>query len=150
MKSEGLQKRGAGRILVFADPLVSWVGYRVVDPRGTSVGRATALVGRPGSPDREWAVIRIGRFFGRMHRLVPLGNALIGGNQVRVPYDREAVLSSSEIGPELDQISERLLAQLDEHYGAHDRAREAEQERSADHASVGWSDEPAGLAPETG
>lgn len=92
----------------------TWVGNRATDSFGSSLGRVEDVWVDADSGEPAWLLIREGRFGGGKHKLVPFDGATAGGGQVLLPYARDVVRSSPEIGAQ-----EILTAALGERLRAH-------------------------------
>lgn len=98
----------------------TWVGSRVTDSFGSGLGRLEDVWVDADSGDPAWLLLREGRFGGGKHKLVPFDGATAGGGQVWLPYERDVVRSSPEIGAQ-----EILTAPLGERLRAHYHSRVA-------------------------
>jgi sporulation protein YlmC with PRC-barrel domain len=98
----------------------TWIGSRVTDSDGSGIGRVEDVWVDADSGDPAWLLIREGRFGGGRHRLVPFEGATAGGGQVWLPYQRDVVRSSPEIGAH-EILTAALGERLRAHY-AHDAA----------------------------
>lgn len=92
----------------------TWIGSRVTDSLGSGLGRLEDVWVDADSGDPAWLLLREGRFGGGRHRLVPFDDATAGGGQVWLPFERDVVRSSPEIG-----VQEILTAALGERLRAH-------------------------------
>ncbi len=89
-----------------APPAVEWIGWKVTDELGRTVGRVEGMTGA------EWLVVRDRR---RRHVLAPAGEAIAGGTYVFLPYDSELISAAPQLpdGAERDQSAEDAAR---EHY----------------------------------
>lgn len=96
------------------DEARGWIGSKLDEMGGASVGRVDDLLvdAREGSP--AWLVVRLGRFGRRC--AIPAEYAAAGVGRVWVPFDRDTVRSASSIDPVggLSCEDERALSA---HYG---------------------------------
>ncbi len=76
------------------EEVISWVGFKATDEMGRSVGRVEDVYAVDGNP--EWLLIKHRRSH---HFLAPLAEAVGGGDQVFLPYDRETIESAPEVDP---------------------------------------------------
>ena len=77
---------------------LGWIGSRVDDIYGASVGRLEDVWIDPGTGVPRWLLIKEGRFGGRT-TLIPFEDATAGAGHVWVPYEREVVRDAPEIEP---------------------------------------------------
>ena len=91
-----------------------WIGSRVTDSLGSGIGRLEDVWVDADSGDPAWLLLREGRFGNGRHKLVPFDGATAGGGQVWLPYERDVIRSSPEIGRQ-----EILTAALGERLRAH-------------------------------
>lgn len=91
-----------------------WIGHRVTDNLGSGLGRLEDVWVDADTGDPAWLLIKEGRFGNGRHKLVPFSGSTAGGGQVWLPYERQIVRSSPEIGN-----SEILTASLGERLRAH-------------------------------
>jgi hypothetical protein len=107
-----------------ADEVRSWVGHRLDEISGRSVGRVEgAFLDEPsGAP--EWLLARMGRF--GHYTLVPGRDAVEGVGHVWVPYTREQIRKAPRVEPN-KPITATVERKLLGHYGiAVDAGRAAE------------------------
>jgi hypothetical protein len=92
----------------------SWVGARLDEISGASMGRIEGAYVAEQSGRPEWVLIRVGRF--GHHTVVPARQAVAGVGHVWVPWSRATIRSAPrvELGGALSADEER---QLCEHYG---------------------------------
>jgi uncharacterized protein (TIGR02271 family) len=84
----------------------------VVAPDGEPLGRLDALYYDLESGEPEWLGVATDEYLGR--RLVPVADAVVDDDVVRVPYDRERVESSPKVDEE--EIGEELEGAIRGHY----------------------------------
>lgn len=94
----------------------AWIGSRATDNVGSGVGRLEDVWVDAEHGEPTWLLIREGRFGGGRHRLVPFEGATAGGGQVWLPFDRDTVHSSPEIGSN-EILTVALGERLRTHYG---------------------------------
>jgi hypothetical protein len=92
---------------------MSWIGSRVDDVYGTTIGKVAdvwtdAQTGRP-----RWLLMQAGRFGGR-YTLIPYADASGGREDVWIPYERATVREAPTVTP-----NERLTAEVDALFDAH-------------------------------
>jgi hypothetical protein len=96
------------------DTALDWRGRTVVDRDGKKIGTFDELF--LDEDDRPaWAGVTTG-LFGRRQTFVPLAQAERVGDDLRVPYDEQAVKDAPNIDP-AEQLSADEEAVLYEHYG---------------------------------
>src|SRR4051794_28715762 len=93
-----------------------WIGGRLEDMAGTSVGKIESFhvdeqTGRP-----EWLVVRASRF--GQHALVPAREAVEAAGRVWVPYSRDVIKRAPKVDTRAPLTREAELELL-EHYGVH-------------------------------
>jgi sporulation protein YlmC with PRC-barrel domain len=96
-----------------------WIGYRVTDNLGSGLGRLEDVWVDADTGDPAWLLIKEGRFGNGRHKLVPFGGSTAGGGQVWLPYERQTVRSSPEIGEQeilTASLGERLRAHYQDHH----------------------------------
>jgi hypothetical protein len=96
------------------DTALDWRGRTVVDRNGKKIGTFDELF--LDEDDRPaWAGVTTG-LFGRRQTFVPLSQAERVGDDLRVPYEEQAVKDAPNIDPS-EQLSADEEAVLYEHYG---------------------------------
>jgi hypothetical protein len=101
-----------------------WVGARLDEISGASMGRVEGAYVSEESGRPEWILIRVGRF--GHHTVVPARQAVAGVGHVWVPWNRASIRSAPrvELGGALTAEEE---LQLCKHYGiVKDRGRAAD------------------------
>jgi hypothetical protein len=94
---------------------LGWIGLRVDDVFGVTIGTIADVVPAPDAPDEpRWLLLRGGRFGGH-YTLVPFEDASVGPDNVWVPYERATVRDAPTVTP-TDGLSHELDDQLDAHY----------------------------------
>lgn len=94
----------------------SWIGSRVTDSIGSGMGRLEDVWVDAEKGEPSWLLLREGRFGNGRHRLVPFEGATAGGGQVWLPFERDKVRSSPEIGSN-EILTQALGDRLRKHYG---------------------------------
>jgi uncharacterized protein (TIGR02271 family) len=93
------------------------IGSQVVDSAGQKVGKVGQIYLDDQTGKPEWATVNTG-FFGSSESFVPLAEADVTGEEIRVPYTKDQVKDAPNVdvdsGGHLDQSEERNLYQ---HYG---------------------------------
>ncbi len=92
----------------------AWIGHRLVDSLGRAIGRLDDVWVDAESGAPAWLLLRWGRFNGRLN-LIPFEGATAGTDQVLVPFDRDLVRSSPEIGSR-EILTGSLGRRLRSHY----------------------------------
>lgn len=107
-----------------AEQVRAWIGHRLDEIGGASVGRVDGMFLDVVTDRPEWLLARMGRF--GHHTLVPARDAVEGVGRVWIPYSREVIRRAPKADPvaALTAATERELL---EHYaiaGAAGRAAE--------------------------
>jgi sporulation protein YlmC with PRC-barrel domain len=95
---------------------LGWIGSRVDDIYGASVGRLEDVWIDPGTGAPRWLLVKEGRFGGRS-TLVPFNDATAGAGHVWVPYERDVVRNAPQIEPGVP-LTQQVEATLRNHYAA--------------------------------
>ena len=97
------------------DTVRTWEGRTMVDRDMGRIGSIEAIYldDRTGQP--EWALVNTG-LFGTKSSFVPLTQATLTGDDVRVPYDKQLVKDAPRVDPD-QHLSEAEERQLWRHYG---------------------------------
>jgi len=93
---------------------LSWIGLRVDDVFGVTVGTIADILAGPDIAEPRWLLVRGGRF-GSYYTLVPFEGASVGPENVWVPYEWAAVRAAPTVGP-TEALSREREEQLDAHY----------------------------------
>jgi sporulation protein YlmC with PRC-barrel domain len=97
------------------DTALDWRGRTVVDQSGEKIGKFEDLYLDEETARPEWAAVNTG-LLGLRKALVPLSEAKLAGDDVKVPFDADHVKAAPNVDAD-DQLSQREEAQLYEHYG---------------------------------
>jgi stress response protein YsnF/sporulation protein YlmC with PRC-barrel domain len=97
------------------DTVLDWRGRTVVDESGQKIGKFDDLYLDEETSRPEWAAVNTG-LLGLRKSLVPLAEAELAGEDVKVPFDLEHVKAAPNVDPD-DQLSQQEEAQLYQHYG---------------------------------
>jgi uncharacterized protein (TIGR02271 family) len=97
------------------DTVQGWQGRTMVDPAGAKIGTIADIYLDDDTGQPEWATVKTGLLGGRQS-FVPLAEAELVGDSVRVPYDKDRVKSAPAI-PAEGQLSQDEEATLYRHYG---------------------------------
>jgi uncharacterized protein (TIGR02271 family) len=93
------------------------IGSQLVDSDGQKVGKVGQIYLDDQTGKPEWATVNTG-FFGSSESFVPLAEASVSGDEIRVPYTKDQIKDAPNVdvdaGGHLDQSEERNLYQ---HYG---------------------------------
>jgi hypothetical protein len=98
-----------------AEEALGWVGHKLDDLGGTSVGRIEEILVEPESNEPSWLLVKVGRIGGR-RTAVPFEMAAAGVGHVWVPFPRETIRSAPAVGrgtglePELEDELRRHYA----------------------------------------
>lgn len=96
------------------DQALGWIGSRVDDVYGASVGRLEDVWIDPGTGAPKWLLIKEGRFGGRT-TLIPFEDATAGAGNVWIPYERELVRDAPEVEPGTP-LTQQLEGDLRTHF----------------------------------
>lgn len=118
------------------DEARDWVGAKLDEMEGTTVGRVESLLVDAEDGEPTWAVARLGRFGRRT--AVPAEFVAAGVGHVWVPFDRETIKAGSEVDPSggLSVEDERALCELYEIPAGAGRAAAIAERDDADPGSV--------------
>lgn len=109
---------------------VGWVGHKLDDMAGDTIGRVEEVLVEPETSTPSWLLVKLGRFGG--HRTaVPFELAAAGVDHVWVPYPRETIRTAPEVLPRTG-LDPDLEATLRRHYGMPEVAPEPESEPESD------------------
>ena len=111
---------------------LGWIGSRVDDIYGASVGRLEDVWIDPGTGVPRWLLVKEGRFGGRS-TLVPFGDATAGAGHVWVPYERDVVREAPQIKPGVP-LTQQVEATLRNHYAANAAAAVGHGSQPSTHA----------------
>jgi sporulation protein YlmC with PRC-barrel domain len=95
---------------------LGWIGSRVDDIYGASVGRLEDVWIDPGTGTPRWLLVKEGRFGGRT-TLIPFEDATAGAGHVWVPYERDVVRDAPEIEPGAP-LTQAVETELRAHYAS--------------------------------
>ncbi|MCW2678507.1 MAG: uncharacterized protein JWR70_3547, partial [Modestobacter sp.] len=92
------------------------IGTNAVDSDGSKLGKIgqVYLDDQTGRP--EWATVSTG-LFGTQESFVPLAEAEISGDSLRVPYDKSRVKDAPRVDTEQGHLSPDEEAELYRYYG---------------------------------
>lgn len=109
-----------------AEQALGWVGHKLDDLGGTSIGRIEEILVEPESNEPSWLLVKVGRIGGR-RTAVPFEMAAAGVGHVWVPYPRETIRSAPAVGrgtglePELeDELRRHYSVRAGAHPGNED------------------------------
>ena len=149
-----LELRGSARPTL--QQALRWIGSRVDDIYGASIGKLEDIWMDPDSGEPLWLLVRDGRIGGR-HTLVPFAQAASGAGHVWIPFEREVVRGAPAVRPSAP-LSHELSDTLRRYYSESghpvgdaaprdDAVRvAAPQDAAAEHAS-GFVDQPRVAEP---
>jgi sporulation protein YlmC with PRC-barrel domain len=109
---------------------LSWVGERLDEIGGETVGKVDGVYVDAQSGRTEWLLVRIGRFGGRAP--VPAREAVGGVGRVWVPYREEAIKHAPKVDPRASLTRDREL-QLLSHFGIAGQIGRAAELAERDH-----------------
>ena len=112
------------------DIVRSWKGRSVLDRSGERIGTLVEVYYDAEADEPGWGLLNTADI-GASLRLVPLGEVVEGGGELRLPYDRAAVLRAP--GMEHGRLTPREEAELYAYYGlAYSGASLADPDEPAD------------------
>jgi uncharacterized protein (TIGR02271 family) len=88
---------------------------QVIDSEGSKVGKVETVFLDVETNRPEWAAVKTGMFGGKT-TLVPLVNASTNGDELSVPYTKDAIKSAPHHDPDVE-LSNSDEAELFNHYG---------------------------------
>jgi hypothetical protein len=95
---------------------LGWVGSRVDDVYGTTIGKLVDVWTDPETGRPRWLLLQGGRFGGH-YTLVPYADASGGPADVWIPYERATVREAPTVAP-TDALEGDLDARFTAHYAA--------------------------------
>lgn len=95
---------------------LGWIGSKVDDIYGASVGRLEDVWIDPGTGAPKWLLVKEGRFGGRT-TLIPFEDATAGAGHVWIPYERDVVREAPAVAPGAP-LTQSVEATLRSHYTA--------------------------------
>ncbi|NMR31584.1 DUF2382 domain-containing protein [Crystallibacter degradans] len=90
-------------------------GSNVLDSAGNKIGSIGQLYLDDRTEDPSWATVKTG-LFGTSESFVPLAEATVDGDDIRVPYTKDQVKDAPRVDPD-GHLSETDEDRLFEHYG---------------------------------
>ncbi len=91
-------------------------GGEVVGQDGSKIGKVGQVYLDDQTDKPEWVTVKTG-MFGGAESFVPLAQASVQGNDVRVPYDKDKVKDAPRVSDSEGHISEAEEAELYRYYG---------------------------------
>jgi len=109
--------------MITTEQIPQLYGHDVTDPNGIKIGTLGSLwTDESGNP--TWASVRTG-LFGLKESLVPLHEAEVEGDHVRVPYEKDLVKDAPNVDASADEALEsNEISRLYEHYHLASAGRE--------------------------
>jgi Domain of unknown function (DUF2382)/PRC-barrel domain len=107
---------------------LDWRGRTVVDRDGEKIGTLKEIY-LDASERPAWASIHTG-LFGLRQSMVPLSDAQVDGDDVRLPYERQQVTDAPNVDPDV-QLTTEEEHRLHRHYGVASAA-DADEEATDD------------------
>ncbi len=106
---------------------LGWIGSKVDDIYGASVGRLEDVWIDPGTGAPKWLLVKEGRFGGRT-TLIPFEDATAGAGHVWIPYERDVVREAPAVAPGAP-LTQSVESTLRSHYTANKPASPAHRGR---------------------
>ncbi len=119
---------------------LGWIGSKVDDIYGASVGRLEDVWIDPGTGAPKWLLVKEGRFGGRT-TLIPFEDATAGAGHVWIPYERDVVREAPAVAPGAP-LTQSVESTLRSHYTANKPASPTHRGRGHAPAAA-----PAAAAP---
>ena len=94
----------------------TWMGRQVLDREDNKIGRVSQIYLDEGTGRPEWLAINTGLFKTRSS-FVPLGDAAVEGDQLKVPFDKAAVKDAPQVDDEDGYLSADEEEHLYRYYG---------------------------------
>ena len=132
-----LELRGSARPTL--QQALRWIGSRVDDIYGASIGKLEDIWMDPDSGEPLWLLVRDGRIGGR-HTLVPFAQAASGAGHVWIPFEREVVRGAPAVRPSAP-LSHELSDTLRRYYADNGHPVDDSRPRAAE--ALRASPEPA-------
>lgn len=123
--------------MINADAVTRIVGAEVVDSDGRELGSVVEVYLDDITGQPEWAMVQRG-LFGTGPTCVPLSEAQLMGDRLRVPYERSVLVSAPSLRPDQGHLSRSEEAELRGHFGV----------AAAPETGVGRADPHRGLVEE--
>ena len=145
-----LELRGSARPTL--QQALRWIGSRVDDIYGASIGKLEDIWMDPDSGEPLWLLVRDGRIGGR-HTLVPFAQAASGAGHVWIPFEREVVRGAPAVRPsaplshELSDTLRRYYAESGHPVGGDARPEEPVRVSAPQPAAARHEPSPAPTAP---
>jgi sporulation protein YlmC with PRC-barrel domain len=95
--------------------LLQFRGQQLIDRDGDKIGKVDEIYEDTDTGAPEWALVNTG-LFGSKSTFIPLREAQISGDQLRVPYEKAHVKNAPGIDPD-GALSREEEQQLYRHYG---------------------------------
>jgi uncharacterized protein (TIGR02271 family) len=90
-------------------------GANVVDEDGEKIGTVQDIYLDHETNEPEWVLVSTGALGGRSN-FVPLSDATMEGNEIRVPYEKDKVQAAPSVDPD-GQLSQQEERELYDYYG---------------------------------
>jgi uncharacterized protein (TIGR02271 family) len=108
----------------------TWRGMTAVDSNGDKVGKIDEIYLDRSSGEPEWATVKTG-LFGTKSTFVPIQNADMAGDNVRLGYTKDQIKDAPNIDAD-GELSRQEEQQLYRHYGRADYDEWTGEDRTAD------------------
>jgi hypothetical protein len=114
---------------------LGWIGSRVDDIYGASVGLIEDVWIDPGTGAPRWLLVKEDRF-GERSTLIPFNDATTGSGHLWIPYEREVVWAAPQIEPGVP-LTRQVEATLSNHYATSGTAAVPHRSQPAAQADPG-------------
>ena len=102
--------------MITQDQVRDLIGSHLVDSNGEKVGKIGQIFLDDQTGQPEWATVNTG-FFGSNETFVPLADADVSGDELRVPYDTTKVKDAPNVDAEGGHLDQAEEAELYRYYG---------------------------------
>jgi uncharacterized protein (TIGR02271 family) len=92
------------------------IGTELLDSNGDKIGKVGQIFLDDHTGQPEWATVHTG-FFGSSESFVPLADADVTGDALRVPYDKDKVKDAPNVDVDAGHLDEGQEADLYRYYG---------------------------------
>jgi uncharacterized protein (TIGR02271 family) len=141
-------EREGNLTMIATEQIPQLYGHDVTDPNGLKIGTLGALwTDESGTP--TWASVRTG-LFGLKESLVPLHEAEVEGDHVRVPYAKDQVKDAPNVDASADEPLEGdEIARLYQHYHLGSTTERTGYHDAGHEDAGGFGDRTAGVQEQT-
>lgn len=102
--------------MITQDQVRDLIGTQMVDTKGNKIGKIGQIFLDDQTDKPEWATVNTG-FFGSNESFVPLAEADMSADQLRVPYDKNKVKDAPNVDVDGGHLDESQEQELYRYYG---------------------------------